>query len=618
MTITGRPVEALPRWDLDILFPGPASPELRSALQGIANDIAELEACFDQHRIGHTVPGAPDEAQAAVLGETIERYNAVLETATRLEGYLYCLVAADVRDEDAAAAASVWRQHKVGLSRIAPRFTAWVGHLNIEQLAPSSPVVMDHLPALRRIQTAARHLMPSGEEDLAAALGPSSISGWVALRDELAGRATACIVLDGEDQELPLSEIGNLAYHEDRDVRQRAFLATRDAWRALAIPLSAALNGVKGHQLTLSRRRGWDDPLDQAAFTNAIDRPTLDALHTAMSEAIPDYRRYLRAKARLLGLTVLAGYDLYAPVGEAASWPYESSRRFLVETLSAESAKLGAFAERCFAESWIDAEPREGKDSGGFSASVGGDASRIFVNYLPVHEMMSVLAHEIGHSYQNLVVAERGRTPLQAPPDDVAAPTGFPMTLAETASTLCETLVQPASRRGVTPAQEAALLDGWLQSFSSLVFGTHARFIMEREVFSRRQERELSPDELDELMAAAWHEVAGDALDPETVSATDWTKSHFFIDDLWYYNYPYAFGVLFAAGLLADQDRNPSGFYDRFDDLLADSGMIDAPELAARFGIDLRDPVFWRTSLDTYRAEVTRLEELAATLAPKT
>ena len=93
------------------------------------------------------------------------------------------------------------------------------------------------------------------------------------------------------------------------------------------MPLTAALNGVKGQQLTLALRRGWESPLDQALFANAIDRPVLDARMQAINEALPDFRHYLRAKERLLGLPVLAGYDLFAPVGEVTPWPSSSTIR---------------------------------------------------------------------------------------------------------------------------------------------------------------------------------------------------------------------------------------------------------------------------------------------------
>jgi oligoendopeptidase F len=189
-------------------------------------------------------------------------------------------------------------------------------------------------------------------------------------------------------------------------------------------------------------------------------------------------------------------------------------------------------------------------------------------------------------------------------------PLAFPMTLAETASTFCEAIVQRAARRDARPEEELSLLDGWLQSLTLNVFGTLTMFQMEREAFALRGERELSAPELEELMVQAWRELTGDAMDPDTVPATHWTAPHLYIDTTLYYNFPYAFGMLFGLGLLAAHDAAPSGFFDRFDELLADSGMVEAPELAARFGIDLRDPSFWRAGLDLFRADVDRYEEL--------
>lgn len=599
--------ETLPRWDLASLFPGPDSPELRQAMERAANEIASLEALFDTHDIGSATDARPDPALFAML---VERYNAVLDLALRLEGYLYCLVAADVRDEAADAAAGAWRQTQVGLSRLAPRFTDWVGSLDLDHLVTHSPVARDHEATLRRIAEASARLMPPGEESLAAALAPTGIAAWVKLRDDLAGRATALVEIDGEIQELALSEAGNLSFHEDRDVRRRAFEAVRATWESLELPLALALNGVKGQQLALATRRGWADPLDQALFANAIDREILDALHQATLEFLPDYRRYLRAKARALGLPVLATYDLNAPVGQASIWPYERSRQFITEVFQATHPALGALAERACTESWIDAEPREGKDSGGFCAEVGGAASRIFMNYLPVFESMCTIAHELGHAYHTVATATRGRTPLQAPPDDVPSPLIFPMTLAETASTFCEVLAQRAARAEASPVAELAILDGWLNNMAGSIFGIHARFLLEQEVFARRHERDVSASELKEIMAECWTFVVGDAIDPATVSLYDWTNPHYYSESQWYYNFPYTVGALFAMGLLATHDAQPNGFFPRFDELLADSGMKQAAELAAPFDIDLRSVEFWRTGLQRYRDDVDRFEAL--------
>lgn len=603
--------EPLPRWDLDSLFPGPESPELRAALDSMTQGCGELAELFDRYGVGCQPLTARQAAEPAVVEEIMAAYNALVAAAMRIEGYLYCLVAANVRDEAAQRVAGEWRLRKTALALLVQRFIAWVGTIDIDALASASTVVAAHVPALRRLQTTAAHLMTPAEEDLASNLAPGGAAGWMTLREELGGRATARIEIDGEERDLPLSEISNLAYNPDRELRRRAHEAGRAGWQAIGVPLAAALNGIKWQQRILAERRGWGDPLDEALFASAIDRATLEAMQGAIREAIPDYRRYLRAKARLLGLPQLAGYDMRVPVGEAQPWPFATAQTFIIETFTEEHPKLGALATRAFAEQWIDAGPREGKDGGAFSMPVGDEQSRIFANYLPVYDWMSGLAHELGHSYHVVAIAERGRTTLQAPAEMSGVPISFPMTLAETASTICEVLVQRAARRNATAQEEVALLDGWLQSLTINVFATLAMFDFEREAFAARAERELSAGEAETMMADAWRDLAGDAIDPETVWDTGWTLPHLYIDNVMYYNFPYAFGMLFALGLLTVRDAEPEGFYDRFDELLADSGMMEAPELATRFGIDLRDPAFWRSALDLFRADVDRYEALA-------
>ena len=610
MTATRTAAGTPPRWDLDVLFPGPDSPEIRSAMQSVKSGAAEL--------LEMLALAERDKRTADSLEQIIDRYNALLDSATRVEGYLYCLVSADVTDEDASAASSAWDLVKADLGGIAPRFTSLLRDVQLDEMAGQSTTVDEHVSTLKRVREMGAHVMPAGEEELAAQLGVSGAAAWSSLRDELGGRATVSLDVDGEPQELPLSEAGNFAYNPDRALRQRADAAINATWESLGVPLAAAINAVKGQQRVLAERRGWADPLDVSLAQNAIDRETLDAMQTAIREAIPDYQRYLRAKARLLGLPQLAGYDFDAPVGEPTEWPYRRAEAFVLETFAAEHQPLADLARRACQENWIDAETRPGKDGGGYSIGVGGEVTRIFMNYLPVYDQMSTLAHELGHSYHSAVAAKAGRTPLQNPPDDLPAPMAFPMTLAETASTFCEALAQRAARAGATGGQALSLLDSWLVGFSATVFDTHARFLVEQHVFATRAERALSASELTEITREAWLAVTGDAVDPETVAVYRWTKPHYFIEELAYYNYPYAFGLLFALGLLAVKDREPEGFYERLDALLADSGMRTANELAADFGIDLHDPAFWRGGFEGYRADIAEYASLTEQAKPAT
>ena len=220
-TTTADTTEALPRWDLDSIFPGPESPEFREAADGAGFAIAELTALFDRHGIGTRPIGPIDTNAIAIFDEVVTRYDATLEDALRLDGYLGCLTAADVRNEAAQAAASRWRETLVDLARLAPRFTTWVATLDIDAMVAGSRIAREHESTLRRLRRDAAHLMDPGEEDLVAALAPSGATAWMALRDELMALATARIELEGEVREQALSDIDNLRFQPDRAVRRR-------------------------------------------------------------------------------------------------------------------------------------------------------------------------------------------------------------------------------------------------------------------------------------------------------------------------------------------------------------------------------------------------------------
>ena len=68
--------------------------------------------------------------------------------------------------------------------------------------------------------------------------------------------------------------------------------------------------------------------------------------------------------------------------------------------------------------------------------------------------------------------------------------------------------------------------------------------------------------------------------------------------------------LLFGLGLYARYKETPGEFKAGFDDLLSSSGMGEAAELAARFGIDIRSADFWRSSLDVVRGDIRRFESL--------
>jgi oligoendopeptidase F len=321
----------------------------------------------------------------------------------------------------------------------------------------------------------------------------------------------------------------------------------------------------------------------------------------AACESFPDFRRYLHAKARLLGVPVLAWYDIFAPVGGAQrEWAFEDAQAFIIRQFATYSDRLSAFAARAFRERWVDAEPRAGKRGGAFCMWIKDDVSRVFANYRPVYGGMGTLAHELGHAYHNFNLAQR--TMLQR---------NTPMTMAETASIFCQTVVEHAALAEATEEEQLTILEAELQSKSQVVVDITSRFLFEERVFERRQGRDLSAGEFCDLMVAAQLETYGDGLDPDLLHPYTWAaKPHYYSAGRSFYNFPYMFGLLFGMGLYARYQLDPEGFKSRYDDLLSSTGMQNAAVLGARFGIDIRSPDFWRSSLDLVRKDIDRFESL--------
>jgi pepF/M3 family oligoendopeptidase len=375
--------------------------------------------------------------------------------------------------------------------------------------------------------------------------------------------------------------------------------------------LSAALNSIKGQVNTLSRRRGWDTPLDAALFNNHIDRETLEAMLHAARESFPTMRRYLRAKATAIGVPALAWYDLFAPLGSSDRvWAWDDAVGFIVDQFGTFSPKLRDFADRAFREQWIDAEPRPGKSDGAFCMPVNKGVlgeSRILANFKPAFGGVSTLAHELGHGYHNLNLA--GRTMLQR---------DTPMTLAETASIFCETIIREAGLKSGDAAEQLVILEASLQGSCQVVVDITSRFLFEQSVFEARQARELSAEELNALMLDAQGQTYGDGLDPNALHPYMWAVKGHYYSNYSYYNYPYMFGQLFGLGLYARYEADPEGFKTSYDELLSATGLADAATLANRFGIDIRQPDFWRASLDIIGADVARFEALVGVGSPVT
>lgn len=591
----------LPHWDLSEFYLDLDSQEFRADFEQFKVDLADLIAFFDQHLLGLDPPGETTPELIETFETALTRLDDISKRAGLLNAYIYSFVSTDSTNELAQSSRSEIEPHLAKLSVLDTRFYSWIGQLDQDPLLETSQIARDHDYPLVEAKVVAQHLMSPEQEELASELRITGSNSWGQLHGDVTSQLEVDLEIDGELQTLPMSAVRNLAHRPDRDLRRRAYEAELAKWEEWKVPLAAGMNSIKGEVITLARRRGWDSPLDAALFDNRIDRRTLDAMMSAAREAFPVFRRYMLVKARALGQESLAWYDLFAPLpGKSSEWSYPAAKDFIIEQFGTYSERLSGLAQRAFSEHWIDAEPRVGKRDGAFCMHVVDEQSRILANYEPGYRSMSTLAHELGHAYHNLAMEHK--TTFQR---------RRPMTLAETASIFCETIVKEAVLDQVSPEQGVPILESSLVSAAQIVVDITSRFQFEQGVFERRDDRKLSANELSEMMVQAQVDTYGEALDPQALHPYMWAvKPHYYSGGRSYYNYPYMFGLLFGLGLYARYQQDPDGFRAGYDDLLAETGMGDAATLASGFGIDIRSQEFWKGSLEVIAADVDRFEGL--------
>ena len=592
-----------PRWDLSNLYLSLDDPALAADIEAVKQSIQEATQAFEREYLPLLDPATPAEALNRVLNTYVEEANALELKAGKIFAFLGAIISTDSFNKAAEQLHSRMAIAMLPLHDLSVRINAWLGALGdrLDKALEMPGVAHEHAFRLLEMAKESRYLMSEPEEILANELTLSGGSAWDDLQGVLTSQKSVDFEIDGKVQSLPLPALINLRSHPDAGVRERAYKREQQVFEEMKEPLAACLNGVKGEVVTLDRKRGREDCLHSSLEMARIDRGTLEAMLGAIDDALPMFRRYFQAKARILGFEKLPWWSLFAPIGEVnKEFSFDEARDLILEHYGTFSPELAEFARGAFEKGWIDAEQRPGKRGGAFCMGVDAvKESRIMANFDGSFDQVMTLAHELGHGFHNYCAYQAEKTPMQ---------TNTPMTLAETASIMCETIVFNAILKTVSdPLEERAILETTISSDAQTIVDIYSRFIFEKSVFEKRKESKLSADEISELMLEAQRKTYGDGLDMEVLNKFAWTwKPHYYSTHLSFYNYPYAFGSLFAKGLYSVYRERGEAFVEDYKALLANTGEAQAADLAARFGIDIRSKAFWAASLAQIGEQIER------------
>ena len=596
--------ETLPRWSVADVHESFESRSFVDALEQVGADSTRLAALFDAHDIRRCDPRPVTADDGAAADLVIRALNDTVRRTELVGAYVYATVSTDSFDDKAQGLLSELEVFEAQQRPLLGRLAEWVNSLGVEALATVSTEVSDHIGPLTFLADRAEHQMSEAEESLYADLSTSGSGAWGRLHADVTSQLSADVEFPDGRRTMPMAAVRGLATHADPDVRKAAYEAELQAWPTVAVPCAAALNAVKGEANSVNKRRRWDNPLQASLFANHVSKPTFDAMQSAVDAALPDFRRWMRAKARLHGYEGgLRWYELFAPLPFAPpSISWSEGIGIVRGAFSSYSEPLGGLVDRALDEQWIDAGPRDGKRGGAFCMPFVEDRSLVFLNWSGSVDSAQTTAHELGHAYHNTQLAHR--TELQR---------RMPMALAETASIFCETLVVEEGLRHLTGRDRLALLDVNLSSAVHTVVDIRSRVTFETEVFARRQRRTIGVSEFNDMMLNAQADAYGDGLDQSTAHPYMWAvKPHYYGSH--FYNWPYTYGFLFGLGLFTKYRDDPQRFQQSYDDVLSRAGMNTAEELAAVFGFDVTQQSFWTASLDILREHIDQYVDLASTV----
>jgi oligoendopeptidase F len=410
------------------------------------------------------------------LAQSASRLADALELVTRLNkelgrAYVY---ASMLSDEDTRV--SKYQGMQQEMTQIAAQLGAESAFIEPEILR-MEPATLDRFIAdeprldpyrfsLNDIQRRRAHTLSDGEEKiLASALtvtnGPSHTYGVLFDADFPHPSVT---LDDGRAVKLDAAMYTALRSSPNRRDRQTVMSAFFKGLGAFRATFGTTLNSQIQSDIFFARARHYATCLEAALDATNIPIAVYTRLVESVNRHLPTFHRYLALRRRMMDVSELHYYDLYAPLVASAELTYtaDEAESHVLAALAPLGADYTGVLRRAFTERWIDLMPTEGKRSGAYSNGGAYDVHPyILMNYNGKYNDVSTLAHELGHTMHSYYSNLRQPFPTAA----------YPIFVAEVASTLNEALLIDHLLKNIgDDAAKLSLLGNYLEGIKSTVF----------------------------------------------------------------------------------------------------------------------------------------------------
>ncbi len=580
-------------WSLDVLYKGyhdDKYKEDKEKLEKLTNEISAFSEALE---------GSKEEEVTLLKAiEYLEQYQLL---GTKISYYVTLRLSVNTADSETVNETNaIERQISRSSKPLAVIHKYIAGIENIEKYYEKHPKLRAYEYLISNMRKEAKHILSNDVEEVIARLNISAGSAWSSMQSFL----TSTLEVEYNGNVITLPEVRNLAHSEDKEIRKNAYEAELKAYEKIKDPISYSLNNIKTQVNTICELRGYESPLTMTLMQAHMKEETLQAMLEAIREALPSFHKYLRHKAKIMGHdNGLPWYDMLAPIGESSTkFTIETAKEYLVKHFKGFADDLADMVLEAFENEWIDFYPRKGKVGGAFCENLPFvKQSRVLTNFTGAFSDVVTLAHELGHAYHGLNIQEH--LPLNV---------DYSMPVAETASTFNEALIMEAAINETQGREKIALIESQLQDITQIICDIYSRYLFESAVFEKCKSGFLFADELKQMMLDAQKEAYGDGLDVNCLHPYMWVlKGHYYSENLSFYNFPYAFGGLFARGLYEKYKQEGEAFVPKYRALLNATTVMSVEDAAREAEINLEDEEFWRSSLKSVEKLIEAFISLA-------
>ena len=572
------------RWDLKDLYSSFDDEALKRDFMQLEDYVGIMQEWSSKNLL------ASDDA-ARKITDYINFKIDISNLVTKLAVYSNLSLSVDAKNEKAAGTLGRIQERISEFTKTEVLFQNWLSKLDsLEEIIDNSKILTEHRFYLKELVAKNIYILSDQEEYIISKMSNTGGKAWSKLQQLLTATLMVEININGEVKYLPLPEIRNMAFHNNAEIRRVAYEAELKAYEKIAESSAACLNGIKGETITIGQFRNISSPLEETLLSSRMTRATLDAMLEAMVESLPIFHKYFKRKAELLGhRNGLPFYDLFAPMGESnRSYTLEEARDYIINNFENFSLELSKYVKKAFDNNWIDSEVYPGKSGGAFCANIHPiKQSRILANFDGSFKNVTTLAHELGHGYHGDCLTEES-----------ILNSSYPMPLAETASIFAETILVKDALERASEDERFAILENEITHNAQVIVDIYSRYLFETDLFDRRRDHALSVKELNGIMLEAQKKAYGDGLDHDYLHQYMWVnKVHYYYPNRHFYNFPYAFGLLFSKGLYSLYLKERNTFPQKYKELLTATGKMNIEEVAKIMEIDVTDISFWRSSL---------------------